>query len=150
MDIHEARDLALATLARHDLSDWSVAFDRATKRFGLCRHRTKTISLSAPLVKLNDIDAVTDTIRHEVAHALAGHAAGHGPQWRAMCAVTGARPERCISAANVVMPPANYYLACPTEGCETRVPRQRKTASRYGCRRHGTELVWERGGARRI
>lgn len=38
---------------------------------------------------------VEDTVRHEAAHFLAGHEAGHGPVWKAWAKKVGANPERC-------------------------------------------------------
>ena len=38
---------------------------------------------------------VTDTILHEIAHALAGPGAGHGPAWKATASRLGATPKSC-------------------------------------------------------
>jgi hypothetical protein len=61
---------------------------------GLCRYGPRTVELSSPFVEHNPEEVVRDTLLHEVAHALAGRAAGHGPLWRAMCLRVGARSER--------------------------------------------------------
>jgi len=39
-------------------------------------------------------EQVRDTILHEIAHAIAGHKAGHGWQWKAECRRIGANPNR--------------------------------------------------------
>jgi hypothetical protein len=41
---------------------------------------------------------VRETILHEIAHALAGPRAGHGPRWRAIAHRIGSTGERCVSA----------------------------------------------------
>lgn len=40
-------------------------------------------------------DQVTDTILHEIAHALAGPAARHGPAWKSIARRLGATPKSC-------------------------------------------------------
>ncbi|GEM_PF-1617042 len=83
----------------HGLSDWRLTWDRAVRRAGLTRFRQKTISLSVPLMRLFPPSEARDTILHEIAHALVGHAAGHGATWKAKAAEIGARPERCFDSA---------------------------------------------------
>lgn len=132
---------------------WRLTFDNAKKRLGACKYRTKEISLSAPLVSLNDESVVNETIRHEVAHAIAGHAAGHGPQWRAACRITGSTGARCYDSKTVVAVAAPFELYCPK--CGSSSPRHRQTRSVYICRtcRDHTGrsdgrvvLLWRRGG----
>jgi predicted SprT family Zn-dependent metalloprotease len=140
MDTEEARELARTILDDYGLEAWAVEFDRAKRRFGQCRYMSATISLSAHLVRLNDAETVADTIRHEVAHALAGSGAGHGPKWRAMCRVTGANPQRCYDSAEVVNPDAPWALVCPQ--CAASTPRFRRTRSRFLCRHCRVEVQW--------
>ena len=70
------RRLEADLLAEHDLHDWSFAFNRRKRAFGLCDYTRRTIFLSADLTELNDEAEVSDTLLHEIAHALAGHKAG--------------------------------------------------------------------------
>lgn len=97
----------------HGLLDWKFEFDRAKRRFGLCSYRRKTISLSAPLVLLNSQEETTDTILHEIAHAISfikyGHR-GHGRIWKSVCVQIGARPQRCYSSKEVSQPSPKYLL----------------------------------------
>lgn len=91
-------------LARHEmdkwgLQDWSVSINpRLLQCLGICKYRKKAIELSAEYVRLNGQDRVLDTIRHEIAHALAGAKAKHGPVWKTWCLQVGAKPERCAPA----------------------------------------------------
>ena len=71
---------------------WSFKYNNRKRALGVCKFRTKSIQISRDLVRLNEHDEILDTIRHEIAHALAGGAAGHGPVWKAWAVKVGARP----------------------------------------------------------
>ena len=68
---------------------WSFRFDRATTRLGQCDHRTQSISVSRYLTEKATADEVTQALLHEIAHALAGPRAAHGPKWRAIAQEIG-------------------------------------------------------------
>ncbi len=71
---------AVRLFALHELSHtWSFRFDRATTRLGQCDHRSRTISVSRHLTHKATPDEVTQVLLHEIAHALAGPRAAHGP-----------------------------------------------------------------------
>lgn len=76
------RHWAEALIALHLDPSWSFAFDRATRRAGLCDYTRKRITVSRHLAERFDDDAIHQVLLHEVAHALAGAGVGHGPQWR--------------------------------------------------------------------
>jgi predicted SprT family Zn-dependent metalloprotease len=142
----EARALASALMARHGLDEWRFGFDRARRRLGACHYAGRRITLSGPLVELNDRATVRDTVLHEIAHALTP-GAGHGPAWRAACRRVGARPTRCVPEHEVTLPPAPYALVC--ERCGSRFPRYRRGRATYLCGHcrpaHGERAVlrWE-------
>lgn len=83
------------------------------------------VQLSGPLTDLNDRAMMEATVRHEAAHALAGHEAGHGPAWRQACRVTGAVPESCAVGAAKVEP--RWQAVCMHCG-ELRMRAHRLTA----------------------
>lgn len=95
MRLEEARRLALALLAEHQLIQlgWTFSFDGACNRAGLCSFRRKRISLSAELTQKATNAQVRETILHEIAHALVGPAVGHSEKWR-----TKARSIGCSGA----------------------------------------------------
>ncbi|GAA2635210.1 SprT-like domain-containing protein [Paractinoplanes durhamensis] len=98
MDLTEARRLASGLIARHGLRGWRLVFDNAKTRAGVCRFDRKEIGLSRPLVALYDVEQVTETVLHEVAHALAGPRHGHDRVWRATARRIGSTGERCMPA----------------------------------------------------
>lgn len=129
MEIHDAQNLAYRLMDEHGLTvdGWTLTLDNAKRRLGVCRYGRREIGLSAPIVALNDVSVIHDTILHEIAHALAGHAAGHGPRWKSVAREIGARPDRCADASEVVAPAARWKGLCRVCGFE--VPRHRLTAS---------------------
>ena len=87
----EAREL----MDRHGLRDWSLEFNRTRRQLGACEWETKRIFLSRMHAVQKPPELVTDVILHEIAHALAGPEAGHGPEWKAIAIRLGARPRSC-------------------------------------------------------
>ena len=134
MNLYEAAHLARTLMQEHGLVNWSFGFDHARRRFGACNYTRRRISLSRPLVLLNGIDEVRDTVLHEIAHALCP-GGKHGPAWRAACARLGARPKRCYDEAQVASPPrspARFLLGCAR--CDWWTARRRRTRRRYVCK----------------
>lgn len=152
MNPKDARRLAEDLMQTHlgPNHQWRFRFDTAKRRLGSCQYTERTITLSRPLTLVNSEDQMRDTILHEIAHVIAGHSAGHGPRWKAACVRVGARPDRCASMDEVVMPTAPWYHVCPQ--CDHRTPRYKRPSRRYGCATCRTktgrpvELRLERGG----
>lgn len=143
MNVNDGMVMGRRIMDEFGLQDWRLNLDRSVGRLGYCRYSRKTISLSLPLMQANDASVIENTIRHEVAHALAGPGAGHGPEWKRQCMVTGARPERCTDAANALAP-APWALVCDT--CGYSVPRYRRTKKTWTHSRDGGAMIWEREG----
>jgi predicted SprT family Zn-dependent metalloprotease len=98
VDLTRARQLAYSLFARHGLTGWRLVFDNAKTRAGVCRFDVKQIGLSRPLISLYDVEQVTDTVLHEIAHALTGPGHGHDRAWRATARRIGCSGERCMPA----------------------------------------------------
>ena len=96
MELPDVRRLGLALIAEHRLDGWRLEFDRAKRRAGVCRYDRHVIGLSAPLMQLYGEAEVRETILHEIAHAIAGPRAGHGPTWRKVALLLGSTGERCV------------------------------------------------------
>ena len=77
------------------IKSWSVSFDFAKKRAGMCLLKEKTISLSRHHISQNSVEMVKDTLLHEYAHAIAFELhkeTGHGLKWRQIAEAIGAKP----------------------------------------------------------
>lgn len=137
MNPHDAQTIALDLLRHHGLAHWQFRFNRRKRTLGLCYYDLKRIELSLHFVLQNDEAAVRDTVLHEIAHALAGQAAAHGPRWQEMCVRIGARPERCDRTAS--MPAGRWRAVCP--GCGKAFHRYKRPQrnARYACRSCGPE-----------
>lgn len=59
---------------------------------GMCNYKYKKLFLKHNHALHNTEEKVIDTILHEVAHALAGPGAGHGPLWKRYARIVGADP----------------------------------------------------------
>lgn len=86
---------ARGLMDRNGLADWSFGFNGAAKKLGVCRYRQKEILLSRKHAVEGSLDQITDTIMHEIAHALVGPGAGHGPAWKKVARRLGATPKSC-------------------------------------------------------
>lgn len=113
MDLHKAEQMAIKAFHEHGLAQagWRFQWTTAKRTLGVCRHHSKTIGMSRVLVLLNDEAQTQDTILHEVAHALVGPGAGHGPVWRAKARQIGCNGQR--QAADAVTPEAKWTGTCP-------------------------------------
>lgn len=111
MDTTQAETLARDLMAKHLYADWNFSWSQRKVTLGRCIYTTKTIELSMPLTLVNDEAEMRDTILHEIAHALAGGAAGHGPEWRYVARRLGATPRATTSVAATV--PSRYEATCP-------------------------------------
>lgn len=88
-------------LAEFGVEGWNVVMNaRLTQTYGRCNYTARKIEISTKLAKINSADRTEDTIRHEIAHVLAGPGTGHGPAWKRACGVTGAPPRACFSSSN--------------------------------------------------
>jgi len=138
MDLPSAAQLANALIAEHglDRTGWTFAFNRRKRALGLCRYNEKRIELSHYFVADNDAPAVRETVLHEIAHALAGHKAKHGPGWVAVCRKIGAKPEATCSTA--VMPKGAWQATCPSCNQVCSMHRKPMDGRKYNCRKCGS------------
>jgi predicted SprT family Zn-dependent metalloprotease len=104
------------------LQDWKIKTETAYSRAGVCFHYEKEIRLSEQYIARMPDEEITDTILHEIAHALlpAGH--GHDDVWRDTCIRIGARPKRCVPEGITVE--RKWVAICPT--CGGRFGRMKK------------------------
>ena len=81
-ELARVRVWAEALIRLHLDASWSFDFDHARTRAGSCDHTRRRITMSRHLAGDWDDDEVHQILLHEVAHAIAGSRAGHGPVWR--------------------------------------------------------------------
>ena len=139
MDLAAAKQLAQQLMNQYGLthSGWSFTFNRRKRTLGLCNYDAKRVELSQHFVICNDEQAVRDTVLHEIAHALAGHRAGHGAVWARLCRELGATPLRVCATA--VMPLGKYFARCFACDREHHRHRRPMRGRRYYCRACGPE-----------
>lgn len=132
MILSEAQALARELMRQHGLIDnelgspnWRFEFDRGVRRFGACHYSQRKITLSEKLTALNNLERVQQTVLHEIAHALAGHKAGHGPQWQSICRAIGGNGQRLYSSNNTITPGTTVRGHCPN--CKRVLRRHRRT-----------------------
>ncbi len=125
---------------------WSFDFDNAKRRAGQCDYLRRRITVSRYLAARFDDDEIHQVLLHEVAHALAGHAAAHGPEWRRVArdlGYVGGATHRGETAAEL----APWVGRCPM-GHETyRHRRPTREASCARCSRSYDprfRLTWTR------
>jgi predicted SprT family Zn-dependent metalloprotease len=125
MNLTDCSRLARSLMTEHGLTDWRLEYGSAHKLFGVCCFGPKIIRLSERLVGLNPESICRDIILHEIAHALAGYDAKHGPDWKRIAKRIGCSSDRCYGE-EVVKPvaPAPYEAVCP--GCGKRYQRYRR------------------------
>lgn len=145
LTLDDIKDLAEAALHEHglDAKGWTFAWDRAVRRAGQCHFGKKQISLSKPIFsKEHNREDALDTILHEVAHAIAGPGANHGPKWKRVAENLGARPEVYHSLAT---PERKVHGTCACEGRvfkSHRLPRKKT----YICPTCREIITWTRKG----
>lgn len=102
MDQYEAKRMAREIMREHGLHDWALRISSAKKAQGSCSYTKREIALSGVFIRLNDAPRVRLTILHEVAHALVGRQAGHGPIWRNKCIEIGGDGKQYATNLNVL------------------------------------------------
>lgn len=88
-DLPRVRVWAEALIRLHLDDSWSFQFDHAKTRAGLCNFTQKRIQVSRHIALRSEDDDIHQVLLHEVAHAIAGPDAGHGPRWRKVAADLG-------------------------------------------------------------
>lgn len=139
MDMEKARRMARDLMEDYDFAHWEFAFDRAKTRHGQCDEVRQRITLSRHFVQLNEEALVKETILHEIAHAIAGAAAGHGPRWKMVARNLGVRPTARKAS---VMPPGKWHGHC---GCGWPHRLHRKPTRTYRCNTCNEDLIWTLG-----
>ncbi len=134
MDLNELRATALREMKAHGLTGWTFALTDAKRQLGACKYRSKRIEIAEFYARNSPEETVLDTLRHEIAHALAGASARHGPKWKAVAVRLGATPRACESSPEVALQPGDWQATCPACGKTYHRYRRPQTGARYLCR----------------
>ena len=84
--------MARECMDSHGLEDWTLAFVESRRRLGDCQFRDRLIRIARHHALEESDESIRDTVLHEIAHALAGPEAGHGPLWKTVARRIGATP----------------------------------------------------------
>ena len=141
---HEIMAEARKLMDRHGLPHWKIKRGRGVKLAGLCSYRERAITLSMKLLPTWPREDVIDTILHEIAHALAGSGAGHGPDWKAVCRRIGANPERCWDSVTLPTVEGKWTQTCGC-GMVNRTVHRRK--AKLVCRACSGPILYHETGA---
>jgi predicted SprT family Zn-dependent metalloprotease len=118
-------------LEQHHLNRWSFQFDNGRKRAGCCQYATQVISLSYAFAKQASQEEITDTILHEIAHALVGKAHNHDEVWRTKAREIGCSGRRCHDRQFV---PPRYIVTCERHCWVATAERRRRGVVCMQCR----------------
>jgi predicted SprT family Zn-dependent metalloprotease len=121
-DLQAIAARATAWIAAHQLKGWSFQFDHAIKRAGCCNYQTRVVSLAHAYARSAADEEISDTLRHEIAHALVGQAHGHDQIWQATAVALGCAGHRCH---DVQFTPPRYIVACE-QGCWVTTAERRQ------------------------
>lgn len=130
----------------HANPGWTFAFDHARTRAGLCDYQRRRISVSRLLAARYDDDEIHQVLLHEVAHALAGAGAGHGPRWKRIAAGLGYEGKR-LHDGEVASELAPWIGTCPAGHEHYRYRAPTRTVSCAKCSRRfdpAFAIRWER------
>lgn len=132
--------LARTLMAEHGLVHpaWTFRLGRPKTRLGFCqwwngsrgRDAIGQIVFSKHFLHLDDYQ-IKDTILHEIAHAIAGHKADHGPEWRMVCRQIGALPNECADLKSEERVEHKWTGICPNDYTHTAKRNQLTKRGRY-------------------
>ncbi|HEX9953562.1 MAG TPA: SprT-like domain-containing protein [Rubricoccaceae bacterium] len=121
------------------LKGWTVRWDRARRRLGLCTwtrggRTVRVISLSRPLADALGWAVMDDVARHEIAHALDYETrgrSGHDAVWRNLAVRCGADPTAAYDGPIPDDGTSRLVATCP--GCGFARPFHRTPTRAYVC-----------------
>lgn len=115
-DLTKVHRFTVDLLAQHRLSDdWSVFWAESLENSdggGATRAHTKRIVFSAAHMAMLDAAERRDAVRHEVAHAIVGVAAGHSAVWSGKAIELGGSGLAELTPSPLLYP---WYGLCPDE-----------------------------------
>lgn len=134
MDLKELEAIAIREMTKHGLQGWTFGFADTKRQLGVCKYRTKQIEIAEYYALNSPQESVLDTLLHEIAHAVAGPGARHGPAWKAVAVRIGATPRACDYSDEIAQKPGDWQATCPA--CKKIIHRYKRprSLSGYRCR----------------
>lgn len=114
-DLQRVHRFAVSLLAQQGLSDWLVFWAYSVENAdggGVTRAHAKRIVFSAANVAMLNPAERRDAVRHEVAHAIVGVAAGHSDVWRDRAIELGGTGADSLPVSWKLYP---WYGICPDD-----------------------------------
>ena len=142
MKASEAQALANQLMKQYLSPDWHFMWMNTKRSCARCSFRFRLIELNSTYIQFAPDDDIKNSILHEIAHAIAGPAAGHGWAWKIACRQVGCAGDRLARGEhidNFVMSQAKYVADCP---CGVPHIRNRKATGIYTCSQCKTPLTW--------
>ena len=114
MKLDTARSIITAELKAAGVNGWRVRFVKVTSYMGMCCYNENLLKFSTYLFDCPDAEII-DTIRHEIAHIIAGYDAAHGPAWKKIAKKLGCSNIRACSDSahfdHATLKAAKYVVA---------------------------------------
>jgi predicted SprT family Zn-dependent metalloprotease len=146
-ELDRVRRWADALIRLHlDPAVWTFGFDTAKTRAGLCDYGRRRITVSRYLAAKFGDDEIHQVLLHEVAHALAGPKAGHGPRWKATARELGYEGSR-LHSGEIASELAPWIGRCPNGHEHYRYRRPTRDLSCARCSRRfdpAARIAWVR------
>jgi predicted SprT family Zn-dependent metalloprotease/sporulation protein YlmC with PRC-barrel domain len=136
-ELETVAQVARALLSKHQLPQWSFQFDNGAKRAGCCHYATQVISHSYEFAKRAPDEEITDTLLHEIAHAVVGREHHHDAVWRAKALEIGCSGRRCH---DLQFTPPRYIVQC-ARGCWRGIAERRTRG--VVCKRCRGQVLYE-------
>lgn len=112
MDLQGLEAIASREMTKHGLAGWTFGLANTKRQLGVCKYRKKRIEIGEYNALNSSQESVLDTLLHEIAHAIAGPKAGHGPVWKAVAIRLGATPRACDNSPETVVKPGDWQATC--------------------------------------
>lgn len=150
-DLGRVTTWANALIDLHLDRSWTFGFDNAKTRAGLCNYTDKRISVSKYLAARYEDDEIHQVLLHEVAHAIAGTRAGHGPKWKAVAKDLGYEGKR-LHDGEIANEFAPWVGTCPAGHLHYRYRKPARVLSCGQCSKRfspANAIRWEQRTVRR-
>jgi len=134
MDLKELEEIAGREMVKHGLQGWTFALGSTKRSLGVCKYRSKRIEIAEYYAVNSPQGTVLDTLLHEIAHAIAGPAARHGPNWKEVAIRVGAVPHSCDQTQTAVLKPGDWQATCPACAKTFHRYKRPKIANGYRCK----------------